>query len=172
MDKEIRRSRRRNREEHRRRRSKQPILDTEPEEPQGTPAFTSRHEMFTEPFPIGRLVLAKLISSSHFNYCLMERTSITETAATTSATEENEAFAEEQIEPTMSSISEYQLIDQHENICDPPIILCEELESVDMECELEERTPTSNGFLIVFQNDEPTAVPVHEFIPFEKESVS
>lgn len=26
---------------------------------------------------------------------------------------------------------------------------------------------TSNGFLIVFQNDEPTAVPVHEFIPFD-----
>lgn len=47
MEKEIRRSKRKNREDHRRRRSKQPILDTEQEEEPTT-------SYLTEPFPVGR----------------------------------------------------------------------------------------------------------------------
>lgn len=100
----------------------------------------------------------------------MERTSIAETAAPTSTAEESEVFAGVQIEQSGAAVSDYQLIAQSDNICIPSI--GEELFSAseDMEEEVAETGPTSQGFLIVFQNDEPTAVPIHEFIPFEKAS--
>lgn len=51
---DVRRSKRRNSEQHqRRRRSKQPILDTETDEGHATPAFVTQHAILTEPFPIG-----------------------------------------------------------------------------------------------------------------------
>lgn len=53
VDKEIRRSRRINREERRRRRSRQPILEPEPDDGQATPALTNRHAILTEQFPVG-----------------------------------------------------------------------------------------------------------------------
>lgn len=102
------------------------------------------------------------------------RTSIAEATATTSTAEESEEFSGEPIETINTTIPEYQLIDQDENYICEASIQCDELSpSVDIACDLvEPERPAANGFLIVFQNDEPTAIPVHEFIPFEKGAVS
>lgn len=79
----------------------------------------------------------------------LTRSEITEAAVSTTQTEE----AEEHPCP------EYSLL--------PPDGKPKDVEEVGEEVEVP-KAPSPSGFLIVFQNDEPTAVPVHEFVPFDQ----
>lgn len=82
----------------------------------------------------------------------MTRSNIAETPGTSAEAEETAA----------GSVREL-LLHQEEAVAeedDHEIIEAEGLDAL-------KAPPTANGFLIVFQNDQPTAVPVHEFIPFD-----